>query len=407
MTSSTQSGTIDGINYASSKYVYDANGGGYVTDILYYDQSGKQVADQTIFLTPPFGTTGPTHNSDGTFSITVTPPNGGADPTYEVETFNSAGIWIGSADYASGTIETGHSVVEATGAGSRGTINGTDYDMVIAIYNAGGRLIETDYYNGTGGEGRQLVGTVYQPNPIISLLPNTTATAGTADTPLYISFTDSWASQHAGSLALNLSVDAGTLSGTDSKGNAFSATAGAAVHLTGTVAQLDADLASLSFIDQSAGTAHLTVQVYDQAGLSATATQTITVGAAPGNGGTGASSPNPVVSGPTSLTFPAGQLVQSLNVTFSDPWAVNHAGSLALNVSTTIGTLIDDVNGQSATGTSLHLTGTYAQIQVDLHQLTLASSQAGTGTVRIEVYDQAGVESAHLVGVTFQPPASA
>lgn len=191
------------------------------------------------------------------------------------------------------------------------------------------------------------------------------------------------------------------MTGKDANGNAFTATAGSPVHLTGTAAQINADLSSLSFIDQNSGTAHLTLQVYDQAGISATATQTITIG---GSGtGTGSSSPNPVVSGPSSLTIPADTALHGLGVTFSDAWAVNHAGSLALNVTTTIGTLTDLVNGQNiGGGTSLHLTGSYSQIEADIAGLNLATNQVGTGKVWIEVYDQSGTEGVHVIGVTAQ-----
>ncbi len=413
--SNTQSGTIDGIAYASTQYVYDTQGDGFVTDILYFNKSGQQVADRTVFADPPFATSAPMANSDGTFSVKVTPPpgGGGTDPTYLLETFSSAGIWIREDDYGpvykdpnnpaagiSGYTETGHSVVNVLGAGSSGTINGAYYDMVITSYSATGRLTGTSFYNDLGGS-HERVATQYAPNPVIALSPTGTATAGSADTPLYASLSDPWAAQHPGTLALDIAVDAGTVTGKDGNGNAFSATAGSSAHLTGTVAQINTDLASLSFLDQSAGTAHLTVQVYDQAGLSASATQTITVGGS-GSG----SAPHPVIGGPSALTIPADTARHGLGATLSDPWAVNHAGSLALTVTTTLGTLTDVAAGHSTTGTSLHLTGTYSQIEADVGGLALTSSQAGSGTVRIEVYDQAGVEAVHVIGVTAQASAS-
>ena len=403
------SGTIDGISYASSKYVYDTHGEGFVTDILYYDQSAKQVADQTIFAYPPFTTSAPTHNADGTFSVTVTPPPGGhgSYPTYNVETFSSAGIWIRedvysavykdpsnpSAGYSSST-ETSQTLVNAVGPGSGGSINGAYYDEVMKTSSPGGQNSSINYYYDLGGS-HQLVAS-YTPNPVIALAPNGTATAGTAFKPLFASLSDPWAAQNPGTLALNISVDAGTATGKDGNGNTFTATAGSAAHLTGTVAQINADLASLSFIDQSAGTAHLTVQVYDQAGQSANATETITVDPGSGSG----SSPNPVIGGPATLTIPTGTALHGVSVTFSDPWAVTHAGSLALDVTTTLGTLTDTVGGHVTSGTSLNLTGSYAQIEADINGLALSSNQAGSGTVTVEIYDQAGKEAVHLIGVT-------
>jgi hypothetical protein len=416
---STSSGTIDGISYASSKYVYDSYGDGIVTNILYYNQAGAQVADQTTYVFSPFNNSSPTQNSDGTFSITVTPPSGsgGTNPTYIVDTFSSAGILIREDDYGpvfknpdnpydgiSGYVETGYTTVDATGPGSGGTINGSYYDTVMHTYNAGGRLTEITYFNDLGGS-YQVVATQYEPNPVLAFSPTGTATAGTADTPLYASLSDSWAGSNPGTLALIISVDAGTVTGKDnSTGLSFSATPGSSVHLTGTLAQINSDLSSLSFIDQNDGTAQLTLQVYDQAGVSASATQAITVtGTSTGTSPT----PDPVLSGPTTLTIPADTQLHGLSVTLSDPWAVNHAGSLALNVFTSLGTLTDVVNGVSTTGTSLHLTGSYAQIEADLSGLSLTSSQAGTGNVRVEVYDQAGIEAVHVIGVTAQASASA
>ncbi|HMA48110.1 MAG TPA: hypothetical protein VKP60_00075 [Magnetospirillaceae bacterium] len=421
MTTTTQSRTIDGIGYAASRYVYDNQGDGIVTDILYYDQSGTQVADRTLYEFSPFANSARIDNSDGTFSIKVTlpPGSGGTNSSYLLDTFSSAGIWIREDRYGpvfkdptnpyggiSGYVETGYALINANASGM---INGACYDMVISTYTAGGGLVETEYFNDLGGS-HQVVARVYPPNPSIALGPTGTATAGTADTPLYASMTDPWAAHHAGSLALTISVDGGAVTGKDANGNAFTATAGSAAHLAGTVAQINADLASLSFLDRNTGTAHLTLQVYDQAGVSATATQAITVsGSTSGTGtGTGSSStPNPMISGPATLTIPTDTLVHGLNATLSDPWAVNHAGSLALNVTTTFGTLTDVVAGHSTTGTSLHLTGTYSQIEADVSGLALTSSHAGSGTVRIEVYDQAGVETVHVIGVTAQASVSA
>lgn len=80
MTTTTQSRTIDGIGYAASRYVYDNQGDGIVTDILYYDQSGTQVADRTLYEFSPFANSARIDNSDGTFSIKVTLPPAAAEP---------------------------------------------------------------------------------------------------------------------------------------------------------------------------------------------------------------------------------------------------------------------------------------------------------------------------------------
>lgn len=406
----TQSGSIDGIAYASSKNVYDGNGDGIVTEILYSDASGHQVADRSVFVLPFFATGPTTPNPDGTFSLKIYPPGGqgGIDQDYNVETFSHAGIFQREDVYSpvyidpsnpgggvSGYIETAYTVANVI-LGSSPTLNGAYYDEVQTHYTGSGRVFEIDYLNDLNNTAT-VVARTYEPNPVLSLSPAATASAGAA-TPLYVSLSDPWAANHAGSLALTISVDAGTVSGTDAAGHPFSVTAGSAVHLTGTLAQINTDLGSLSFMDQTSGTAHLSVTVYDQAGVSASKQEAITVSG---------SSPPPAtgLSGPTSLTIPADTLLHGLNVTYYDAWAAAHAGSLALNATTTLGTLTDVVAGHSMTGTSLHLTGSYAQIEADVSGLALTASQAGNGSVRIEVFNQAGVESVHVIGVTAQASA--
>ena len=83
-----------------------------------------------------------------------------------------------------------------------------------------------------------------------------------------VSISDAWAAGNAGTMALNLSVDQGSLS--------IAGHSGASLQLTGTLAQLNADLASLDFsAPASAGPATLTVNVYNQSGYSLTETTPI------------------------------------------------------------------------------------------------------------------------------------
>jgi hypothetical protein len=80
-----------------------------------------------------------------------------------------------------------------------------------------------------------------------------------------ISVADPWAAGNSGSMALNLSVDQGSLT--------VAGHSGASLQFTGSLAQLNADLASMSFsAPASAGAATLTVNVYNQSGYSVTDT---------------------------------------------------------------------------------------------------------------------------------------
>ncbi len=83
-----------------------------------------------------------------------------------------------------------------------------------------------------------------------------------------ISISDAWAASNAGSMALNVSVDQGSLS--------LAGHSGASLELTGTLAQLNADLATLDYTAPAiAGAATLSVNVYNQSGYSFTETSAI------------------------------------------------------------------------------------------------------------------------------------
>lgn len=378
--SDSSSGTIDGVSYASSKNVYDTLGYGTVTQTLYYDQSGNQVADQYVFFdlgaaSAHFGIGPKTANSDGTFSVKLTDTGGSGIPQgYSVDTFTSGGVIVRQDNYtpvyivsASGFFEgtDGYtdSVVQyaATGTGSSGTINGKSYDMVETKYDTSGVAYEKDYLNDLNDKPTLVAKqALVAPDPVFTLPAAATASAGAAVPLPGVTVSDDWAGVNAGTLA-----------------------------------QIQADLESLSYTGQ-AGTAHVSLQVYDQAGVRATGQETITVGAAPGS----ASAPDPILTGVTQTSVTAGTPFSFNGVAFTDAWAGNHVGSLALTVTTSSGTLIE-VNGNAiVSNNAVHATGNMSQIETDLASLVLNTGQAGTASVRIAIYDQAGDEAVHVVGVT-------
>jgi len=412
----TQAGTIDGISYASSKDVYDTLGYGVVTQILYYDASGAEVADRRLFFdlgdNIPVGIGPKTVNSDGTFSFNIYEPGGGGYPQgHTQDTFSSAGILIRQDNYVpifitspSGTYEgtAGDSdsvtLINASGPGSSGKINGSYYDMVQTVYDSTGHAVENDYFNDLNATqtqvGRQILAT---PNPVFALPAAATAVAGTAQPLPGITLSDDWAGLNPGSMALIISVDSGTLSGYDDNGNPFIIAAGKPMEFTGTLVEISNDLNLLSFTGQAAGTAHVTLKVYDQAGVTGSAQETITVGAASSGG---ASTPNPAITGVTQISTATSTPLSLNGVTFTDAWAAAHAGTLALSVTTNFGSL-SDVNGNATgSGAAVHAVGNATQIENDLAGLVLTASQTGTATVQYTIYDQAGVEATHIVGVT-------
>lgn len=130
----------------------------------------------------------------------------------------------------------------------------------------------------------------------------------------------------------------------------------------------------------------------------------------PDPSGTGtAPTPNPVVTVPASETVAADATVAVAGVSVSDPWAASTPGSLALNVTTTEGTVaMKDASGNlvAGSGTSgIHLSGTLAQINADLATLSYTAGTANA-SVTVDVWDQAGVEATKLIGVTVTAPQS-
>lgn len=416
MTTTNQSGTIDGISYASSEDVYDTLGYGVVTQILYFDQSGAQVADRQLFfnLSPAtdYGVDAKTVNPDGTFSFEIQTPGGTGIPNpYVVDTFSSAGILIREDSYTPVYVSSGvsfegiagniHSqtVYDSTSPSSSGIINGAYYDTVETVYNTSGQAIEIQYLNDLH-DTATVVGTqvLASPDPIFAVPAAATATAGAPQALIDIGLADDWAGLHPGTLALNVSVDSGTISGFDQSGNAFTLSAGMTERFTGTLAQINADLGDLTFTGSQTGTAHVTFQAYDQAGIQASATETITVG-----GAGPATAPNPVLTGISQASVAVGSPLILNNITATDPWAAAHAGSLALTVTTNLGTLTDVNSAEGVTGNgtaALRATGSLSQIDNDLAGLVLNATQAGTANVEFALYDQAGLEATHLVGVT-------
>jgi hypothetical protein len=116
-----------------------------------------------------------------------------------------------------------------------------------------------------------------QPNPVWTLPGTQTATVGQALALSGLSISDPWAANRGGSLALNLTAKSGTIAGTDSTGKALAGSGTSAIHLSGSLATLNADLAHLTFTSATAGTAQLTVDVYDQGGIEAKSAITINV----------------------------------------------------------------------------------------------------------------------------------
>ncbi len=95
-----------------------------------------------------------------------------------------------------------------------------------------------------------------------------------------VSIADAFAAAHPGTLALNVTDNTGVLRMTDAGGAELAGSGTGAIHYSGTLDQINAALASLSYLASgSAATDSITVDIWDQAGQEATTRIAVTVGA--------------------------------------------------------------------------------------------------------------------------------
>jgi len=127
------------------------------------------------------------------------------------------------------------------------------------------------------------------PNPVLTLPGTQTVAAGQTLAIPGASVSDAWAANHPGTLALNVSTGSGSVSMKDANGSAVAGSGGGAIHTFGSLAQINADLANLTYTGGSAGS-RVTVDVWDQAGAEATKSFNVTLS---GSGSTGGTTPTP------------------------------------------------------------------------------------------------------------------
>jgi len=130
------------------------------------------------------------------------------------------------------------------------------------------------------------------------------------------------------------------------------------------------------------------------------------------SGSTTATTPTgPAVTLPGSETTTVGSTVAISGVSIADAFAASNPGSLALTVSATTGDIaMKGANGIALAGSGTHtiaVSGTLAQINADLATLTYtAASSAGSDSISIDIWDQAGLEADKSVSVTISTPTS-
>jgi hypothetical protein len=211
-----------------------------------------------------------------------------------------------------------------------------------------------------------------------------------------VSITDPWAASHSGTMALNVTVTSGTVSMTDASGRAVAGSGTNGIHISGTLAELNAELATLGYHGASTpGRQTLTVDVWNQGGVEVTNLTSIDVSA----GSTGMS-----IATPASISLARNSAVQVSGVSINDAWAASHPGNLALNVTVNNGSLtMLDGSGHTVVGSgtnALHLSGTLAQLNAELATLSYqASNTIGTGSISVNAWNQAGTSVTQNIAV--------
>lgn len=212
-----------------------------------------------------------------------------------------------------------------------------------------------------------------------------------------ISIVDAWAASNPGTMALNLTVTGGTITMLDASGKAVAGSGTNAIHVNGTLAQLNAELATLKYqAANTAGTQTLVVDVWNQAGVEVMKSTALNVAYG---------SNNLAVMTPASVMQTIAGTSQVIGVSIFDPWAASNPGTMALNLSVTNGTItmLDASTGRPVAGSgtnAIHVTGTLAELNAELATLSYKSpGSVATGTLSVNAWNQAGISTTQTIAV--------
>lgn len=242
----------------------DSGNGSFAPGSLSYSLSGTLSTDHSLVL----------EKSDGTFWLALwneSRLSGPSAPTDVVVPNHT--VTLNLANTANGITVydplSGTTAVQTIGSAQSAQISLPDHPILIEIVTAGSAPTPI-----SSGGSASFTPPVLPPdtNPAhqtsVALPAALSVHTGQSLALPAISITDAWAAGNSGSMALNLSVDQGSLS--------VAGHVGSSLQFTGSLAQLNADLAAMSFAaPTSAGTATLTVNVYNQSGYSITDTAPI------------------------------------------------------------------------------------------------------------------------------------
>lgn len=240
------------------------------------------------------------------------------------------------------------------------------------------------------------------------------------------SYIDNFAESNPGSMYLGISDNSGILSGfyPASGGGAGSDAAGngsTSLIFQGSYTDVAAILNSLTYAaTATSGSDSIRFDLWNQAGVQTTGTIPVSIGTASGGSGSGGGGSTgggstgggggttggggPTFIEPPSETVTTGGTV-AISGSYSDSFAATNPGSVYFEAIAQTGTVYaTDASGHAVAGSgtnAIRLSTDYADIQAAVKSLTyVAGPNAGSGSIHLEVWNQAGVMSADNLPVT-------
>ena len=272
-----------------------------------------------------------------------------------------------------------------------------------AAGTAGSDTINLSLFDQSGSSTSQTITvTITAPplsGPVLTVPGNETVSASATLAIGGVSLRDAFAAANAGNLMLNVWDSSGKLTMKNASGASLPGSGSGSITYSGSYAAIVAALSSLSYTAAGqVGRDTIGLSLYDQAGSSTQQTVGVTVTAA-----------GPVLSVPSSEAVKGSATIAVSGIVLTDSFAAGNAGSMALGVWDSSGTLsMKNASGATVAGsasTSISYTGSYADIVAALASLTYAAAgTAGSDAIHVSLYDQAGHSTEAAVAVTVSAP---
>jgi beta-glucanase (GH16 family) len=408
-TSLTLTGTLAALNTELASLTYE--GGTAGTDWLWEsatDAAGNQVLDHTVVtVTPAPAVTVPSLpalDPPATFSVTagvtktlsgISVTDGQTGGNLTVLLSDSTGILDTTA--TTGVTATGEKTTSLTLVGTLAALN---TELASLTYEGGTAGTDWLWVSATDAAGNQVLDhtvVTVTPAPVVVKTPASfSVTTGTTNPLSGVTVTDTASS---GVFSVVVSDTAGLLKTSATSGVTEQGESSKALTLTGTLAAVNAELATLTYIaGTAAGTDLISVSANDAAGDKGISSVGVTV--------TAPAVSTPVMKAPASLALAAttSSALAGVSVTDSNP-----SGALTVLVSDSTGlvttTAIAGVTAQGEGSTALTLTGSVAALNTELATLTYrAGGSAGTDWLWVSATDPTGVQGLSSVVVTVAAP---